>query len=319
VARNGGGSLTELGLVDEDARLEVVASGFKYTEGPVWDVDADALIFHELIDSVRFRWSEREGLVEELRPTNWSNGMAFDAEGRLLICECGANSVLRREQDGTVTTLVSHYEGRELNSPNDIVVASSGDIYFTDPAYGRLPVYGVDRSQDLDFQGIYRIREGDGELELLSRDGCEQPNGLCFSPDESILYVNDTQVGHVWQFDMEDDGRLGQQRMLLASVGPAIPWDVAQRNEFGGGYVDGMKCDCHGNVYVTGPGGVWVISPDGEHLGVIESPVNVSNLAWGGADGNELFLSCNDAIRRLRMNVTGSPVPGSGRSGRSVR
>jgi gluconolactonase len=299
------------GLVEDGAQLELVTDGFSYTEGLVWDFANDQLIFHDLVGDTRYRWNARDGLIEDQRGTEWANGMVIDGDGRLLVCICGGNRIERHDPDGGRTELVSHFEGRELNSPNDIVVHSrTGDIYFSDPAYGRLPDYGIERPQELDYQGVYRIRADSGDLELLSRDFVEQPNGLCFSPDESLLYVNDTQTGHIDVFEVDDEGRLQDPRIFVASVGPAIPWQQALDNTFPGGYVDGMKCDERGNVYVTGPGGIRVFAPDGSEIGVIETPENVANFCFGDADGRSLYIGCKNSIRRLRMTVKGSPAPG---------
>jgi gluconolactonase len=310
--------MTTATVVESDASLEVVADGFSYTEGLVWDFARDELVFHDVVEDARYRWNARDGLIQDAHPVNQSNGMVIDGEGRLIVCVCAANSVVRHEPDGGRTQLASHYEGRELNSPNDIVVhGGSGDVYFTDPAYGRMPTYGIDRPQELEFQGIYRVRSGSGELELLVRDTVEQPNGLCFSPDERVMYVCDTQTGHINAFDVDADGRLVDQRILVERAGNAIPWSQAQSNTFGGGYVDGLKCDEQGNVYVTGPGGIRVFDPAGTALGVIETPEIVANFCFGDADGRSLYIGCRNSIRRLRMTVKGSPTPGFKANGAS--
>jgi gluconolactonase len=284
---------------------EAVASGFAYTEGPVWLAEASALLFHDIPSDRRLRWSERDGLQTVAQPTRKGNGMTLDREGRLLVCESAAHRVVRHEPDGRVTVLAERYEGRELNSPNDIVVRSDGDVYFTDPAYGRIPVYGVERPRELDVQGLFRIRARDGALELLC-DDFAQPNGLCFSPDERRLYVNDTERAEVRAFDVAEDGTLRGDAILHAPVGPALAFEDARRNLLPRGFVDGMKCDALGNVYVTGPGGIWVLDPDGRHVGIVELSEDVANFTWGGDDGLSLFCCCRSALVRVAMRVRGA-------------
>jgi gluconolactonase len=210
------------------------------------------------------------------------------------VCEHSTSSVVRERPDGTRETLATHYQGKELNSPNDIVVHSSGAIYFSDPTYGRWPGFGIEREQDLDFQGVYRLAPGGGDPELLVGDFGE-PNGLCFSPDESLLYVNDTPNALIRVFGVQGDGSIDDGRLFAKDIGDG---DIAK-----GGLVDGMKCDERGNVYVTGPGGIWVISPQAEHLGTIEVPETVGNLAWGGEDGLTLFVCASSSLYTLRMAV----------------
>jgi gluconolactonase len=207
------------------------------------------------------------------------------------------------DPDGTGSgreVLASHYGGKELNSPNDIVVHSSGAIYFSDPTYGRMPGFGVEREQDLDFQGVYCIPPGGGELTLLV-DDFVQPNGLCFSPDESLLYINDTDRAHIRVFDVGGDGTISNGRVFADGIGTG---DLAT-----GELVDGMKCDERGNVWVTGPKGVWVFSPSGEHLGVIEIPENVGNIHWGGPDWSWLFVPACTSVYRVKTKVSGRREP----------
>jgi gluconolactonase len=195
--------------------------------------------------------------------------------------------------------LATHYEGRELNSPNDVVVKSDGAIYFTDPTYGRMPGFGIEREQDLDFQGVYRLPAGGGDLELLV-DDFAQPNGLCFSPDESLLYINDTTRAHIRVFDVGADHKLSNGRVFAEKIGDG---DLAK-----GGLVDGMKLDEHGNVYVTGPDGVWVFGTDGEHLGTIEIPESVGNINWGDDDWRSLYIPSSTSVYRVRMKVAGNKL-----------
>jgi gluconolactonase len=286
-------------LVDRDAEVEKLATGFTFTEGPLWNREGRFLLFSDMPGDIRRRWSAGDGVVEVANPSNKGNGMTYDADGRLLVCEHATSSLVRMDPDGSGSgreVLASHYDGKELNSPNDVIVADDGSIYFSDPWYGRMPGFGIERERELGFQGVYRIPPDGGDLQLLV-DDFEQPNGLCFSPDESLLYVNDTPRAHIRVFDRQADGTIANGRMFFENVGTGVIEE---------GVVDGMKCDERGNVYVTGPGGVWVISSDGEHLGVIEVPEVVGNLNWGGDDWNELYLPSSTSLYRIRMHVSGN-------------
>ena len=287
-------------LVDAKAEVERIGTGFTFTEGPIWNPRGNFLLFSDMPGDTRRRWDEQSGVTEVAKPSNKGNGMTLDAEGRLIVCEHVTSSVVRMDPDGRGggrEVLASHYESKELNSPNDVIVHSSGAIYFSDPTYGRMPIFGIEREQELDFQGVYRIPPGGGDPQLLV-DDFVQPNGLCFSPDESLLYINDTDRAHIRVFDMEDDGSISKGRVLADGIGTG---DLES-----GELVDGMKCDEHGNVYVTGPGGVWVISPDAELLGIIEVPENVGNLNWGGDDWSDLYMPSTTSLYRISMKVSGN-------------
>jgi gluconolactonase len=286
-------------LIDEGAEVERLATGFDFTEGPIWNAEGNYLLFSDMVGDVRRRWDERDGITEVARPSNKGNGMTYDAEDRLIVCEHATSQVVRQRPDGSFETIASHYRGKELNSPNDVVVKSDGSVYFTDPTFGRLPDFGVEREQELDLQGVYRLPAGDGDLQLLV-DDFEQPNGLCFSPDESLLYVNDTPRAHIRVFDVRPDGTLANGRLFFENIGRGVIEE---------GVPDGMKCDERGNVYVTGPDGIWVISPEAEYLGVIEAPENVHNLNWGDPDWRTLYLTCITSLYRVQMKVAGARVP----------
>jgi gluconolactonase len=286
-------------LIDENVEVERVAGGFDFSEGPVWNAEGGYLLFSDMLGDVRRRWDEQSGITEVAHPSSKGNGMTYDAEARLIVCEHATSSVVRQRPDGSFETIASHYQGKELNSPNDVVVKSDGSIYFTDPTFGRMPGFGVEREQELDFQGVYRILPGDGDLQLLV-DDFEQPNGLCFSPDESLLYVDDTPRAHIRVFDVRPDGALENGRLFFENIGRGVIEE---------GVPDGIKCDERGNVYVTGPGGIWVISPEAEHLGVIETPENVHNLNWGGPDWKTLYMTCSTSLCRAQMKVAGNRVP----------
>jgi gluconolactonase len=291
-----------LELVDEDAELEQLGTGFTFTEGPIWNPDG-YLLFSDMPGDVRRRWDEQSGVQEVANPSNKGNGMTIDHDGRLIVCEHVTSSVVRIDPDGRGggrEVLATHYEGRELNSPNDVVVKSDGAIYFTDPTYGRMPGFGIEREQDLDFQGVYRIAPRGGDPQLLI-DDFDQPNGLCFSTDESLLYINDTTRAHIRVFDVAADGTIASGRVLADGIGSG---DLAI-----GDLVDGMKLDECGNVWVTGPGGVCVFDAQGEHIGTVEVPENVGNVNWGGPDWNQLFIPATTSVYRIQCKVSGNRLP----------
>ena len=276
--------------------LERVASGFIFTEGPIWNKAKGELLFSDIPGDVLRSWSEASGVTEVMKPTHKCNGMTYDADDNLIICEHSTSKVVRQSPTGERETIASHYKGKEVNSPNDVVVANDGSIYFSDPPGGRVPVFGVERDRELDFQGVYRIPPGGGAVQLLI-DDFETPNGLCFSPDESILYINDSTRAQIRAFDMRADGTLTNDCVFFDSIGHGTLEE---------GFPDGMKCDELGNIYVTGPGGVWVIDPAGAHFGIIKVPEVVGNLNWGGADWKTLYIAATTSIYRIDMKVAGS-------------
>ena len=283
-------------LVDENANVEQIATGFTFTEGPIWMADG-SLHFSDMPGDKRRRWHPDEGVTVLRDPSNKCNGMTLDNDGNLIVCEHVTSSVVRESPEGGRETLATHWGDKELNSPNDVIVARDGSIIFTDPTYGRMPGFGLEREQDLDFQGVYRIPAGGGDLQLLV-DDFAQPNGLCFSTDESLLYINDTDRAHIRIFDVGADHQLSNGRVFAENIGTA---DLAK-----GDLVDGMKLDERGNVYVTGPDGVLVFSPDGEHLGTINVPEPVGNLNWGDDDWKSLYIPASTSVYRVRMNVAGN-------------
>jgi gluconolactonase len=288
-------------LVDPDAEVERVATGFTFTEGPVWDRAGDFLLFSDMPGDVRRRWSEKEGVVEMRRPNNKGNGMVYDAEGNLLVCEHVTSSLVRERRDGVRETLAFHYHGKYLNSPNDVITRSDGTIYFTDPGFGRVEHFGIPRAQDLSFQGVYMIPAAGGDPQLVvDEDEFEQPNGLCLAPGEKQMYVNDTTRALIRIYDVEADGSLSGGRDFFTGIGSGVVEE---------GIADGMKADEQGNVWVTGPRGVWVISPQGEHLGVIEVPENVGNIAWGGPDWKMLYIPSSTSVYRLPTKVASNHLP----------
>jgi gluconolactonase len=288
-------------LLDPDGEVERLATGFIFTEGPIWNAEGEFLLFSDMPGDVRRRWSERDGVTEVMRPANKCNGMVYDADGNLLVCEHVTSSLVRERPDGTRETLASHFRGKELNSPNDVITRSDGTIYFSDPWFGRMPVFGIERERDLGFQAVYRIAPGGGDPELaVAEDEFEMPNGLCFSPDESLLYINDTPRALIRVYDVADEGSLSNGRLFFDEIGSGV---IEQ------GIPDGMKCDERGNIWVTGPGGVWIISARGEHLGVLEVPENTGNLAWGGPDWRTLFIPSSTSVYRIQTKVASARLP----------
>jgi gluconolactonase len=290
-------------LIDPAAQLRCIGSGYQFTEGPVWNAAEDCLYFSDIPGDTRWRWSESAGMEVALHPTFKANGMALDIDGNLIVCEQVTSCLVRFHAGGERELLAFHHGGKYLNSPNDVVTrAHDGGIYFTDPDYGRWNDWiGQERARDLDFRGIYRVPHAGGETELLvDRGEFDQPNGLCFSPDESLLYVNDSARCHVKVFDVAGDGTISGGRILHEGIGTGVPRS---------GNVDGMECDELGNVWVTGTGGVWVLSPTGEKLGVITAPEVAGSLCWGGADMHSLFLMTSTTVHVVETLVGPAPLP----------
>jgi len=272
--------------------IEQLITGFRFVEGPVWYPGQNALLFSDIIGNTMYRWSEREGVSVFREPSNMANGNTLDAEGRLLSCEHATSRVSRTDTDGNYEVLATHFEGRELNSPNDIIVSRNGNIFFTDPASGRGVPYGVEREQELDFQGVYKLNPDNRELTLLA-DDFVLPNGLCFSQDESRLFVNDTRRQHIRVFDVNADQTICNSRVWASTDGD-LP-----------GVADGMKLDSAGNLYSSGSGGIHVFAPDATPLGVIRTPEVAANFTWGGEDLTELFMTATQSIYRLRVKIPG--------------
>jgi gluconolactonase len=285
-------------LVDENVEVRQLGTGFTFTEGPVWNPEGQFLLFSDMPGDTRRRWDEQGGVEVVASPSNKGNGMTLDASGRLIVCEHSTSSLVRMDPDGTGSgreVLASHYEGKELNSPNDVCVKSDGSIWFSDPWYGRMPVFGVERERELGWQGVFHIPPEGGDPELVvDQEEYEQPNGLCFSPDESLLYINDTPKAWIKVYDVNSDATLSNGRMFFEGIGSGVIEE---------GIPDGMKSDEDGNIWVTGPGGVWVISPEGEHLGVIRIPENTGNLAWGGPDWHTLFIPSSTSLYAVETKV----------------
>lgn len=278
-------------VINDSAQVEKVVSGFKFTEGPLWHPEG-FLLFSDIAVNTIYRWKPNEKPKVFRQPSGRANGNTLDREGRLITAEHENRRVSRTEKSGTVVTLVERYEGKRLNSPNDLVVKSDGSIYFTDPPYG------IKREQEeLGFYGVYRLTP-DGKLILLVRNFV-RPNGIAFSPNERKLYVNDSQEGYIRVFDVKADGNLSKGRIFAELKDPSKK-----------GVPDGMKVDSQGNVYSTGPGGVSVFSPEGNLLGRIEVPEPSTNVAWGGRDYKTLYVTAEKSIYRIRLKISGVP-PGA--------
>ncbi|HET7342302.1 MAG TPA: SMP-30/gluconolactonase/LRE family protein [Methylomirabilota bacterium] len=277
------------------ATFEQLATGFLFTEGPLWHPRGKFLLFSDMPGDHLRRWSATDGITTYRKPCHMSNGLAYDRQGRLLACEHATSQVTLTEADGRVVPIATHYGGRQLNSPNDIVCKSDGSIYFSDPPYGRLKFFGVERPQELDFQGVFRVGADPKTPELLA-DDFDRPNGLCFSLDERRLFVNDTTRQHIRVFDVSAAGGLGGGRVWAETKGdkPGAP--------------DGMKLDSAGNLYCCGPGGIHVFDPNGNLLDVLETPERAANFAWGDDDLRSLFVTASTSLYRVRRAVPGLPA-----------
>ncbi len=297
-------------LIAPDAVLERVVDGQDWTEGPLWDARDGSLLFSDVPRNAIFRWKEGVGLRTELRASGYSgrarfagrepgsNGLAFDREGRLLLCQHGDRAIARGESDGGLTPLVQRYEGRRLNSPNDLVLRRNGELWFTDPPFG-LPQGFDDPDKELPFQGVFRLTP-DGELFLATR-ALEAPNGIGFSPDERTLYVSNALASRpVWlAFELRADGSLGR----AVEFAEARAW-VGD----GEGVPDGLEVDREGNVFAAGPGGVHVFAPDGTRLGRIETGVPTGNVAFGGPERSVLYVAADHSIVRIQTLTRGQAV-----------
>lgn len=290
-------------LIDINAPVAQLGSGFTFTEGPLWHPTENHLLFSDMPADVRRRWTPDGQVTEVMRPSNKGNGMTYDADLNLLVCEHATSSVARFRPDGTRDVLASHFDGKELNSPNDICVGRNGAIYFTDPTYGRMPGFGVERPLQQGFQGVYMLppghRPGDEAILVCDRYMFTQPNGLCFSPCERWMWVNDTEQANIRMFDIAGDGRLTNPRIFASGI----------KDAFRPGVPDGMKADRNGNVYVTAPGGVWVYSFEGLKLGEIEVPQMVANLHWGGDRWDTLFMCATTGLYSVKTRTQGREEP----------
>ena len=290
-------------IVPADAKIEKLAGGFKFIEGPVW-AHAGYLLFSDIPQKRINKWTpdgkvkaflkagDNPGTKSFVDLSFDSNGLTLDRQGRLTICEQTNRRVSRLEKDGRLTVLADKYEGGRFSSPNDLVYKSDGALYFTDPPYG-LPQGDDDPGKELKFNGVYRLMNGG--LQVLVKD-LTRPNGLAFSPDEKFFYVAVSDPAKkIWmRYDVKADGTLANGQVFF---------DVTSNTE--DGLPDGMKVDQKGNVYGTGPGGVWIFSPAGKHLGTIKPPEVTANCAWGDADGKTLYMTASTGLYRIRLKIAG--------------
>jgi gluconolactonase len=294
-------------LVPADALLEKLGDGYTWVEGPAWNRKGQYLLFSDIPANSVFMWKEGKGMSLFMKPSGYtgtepftgrepgSNGLTYDLDGRLVLCEHGDRRVTRVEADGHKTVLADRYNGKRLNSPNDVVVKSNGDVYFTDPPYG-LPKTFSDPGRELDFCGVYRIST-DGKITLLTKE-IRIPNGLAFSPDEKKLYITDDDPDRFgWLvYDVTGDGLIENGRDF---------YSAAELRKTRPGSPDGLRVDKHGNIFSSGPGGIYVFTPDATLLGMFETGVPTSNCAWG-EDGSTLFITANTAVYRIKLLTKGA-------------
>ncbi len=289
-------------IAPKDARIEKLADGFRFTEGPVWHKDG-YLLFSDIPANKILKYTPGEGVTlyldnsgyvgsNETPENQGSNGLTFDDSGNLIICQHGARQVLKADQAGNYTPIARQFQGRRLNSPNDVVVKSDGTIFFTDPPWG-LAQRENDPKKELAFQGVFRLSKA--SLDLVD-DKLARPNGIALSPDERYLYVTDSEGNKklYYRYEVLEDGTLGNKTLFFDAT-----------NLPGKGGPDGIKVDKQGNCYFTGPGGVLVITPKGEHIGTITPPEIPANLCWGGKDGKTLFMTCRTGLYAISLKVEG--------------
>jgi gluconolactonase len=281
-------------IIEPTAELEKIATGFDFLEGPIWHPGEKSVIFSDILGNSIFRWNENGGVSQLRRNSYMANGNAYDNLGRVVTCEHATSRVTRTDftNDGPLEVIASHYQGKQLNSPNDIVVKSDGMIYFTDPTSGRSEGYGVPREPELPFSGVYRLDPDSRNLTLLV-DDFAKPNGLCFSRDEAQLFVNDTIRQHIRVFDVLADGTVGNGRLWANLLGD---WP---------GVADGMKVDSQDHIFSCGPGGIHIFAPDAVCLGVILMPEHTANFVWGDDDLLSLYITASTSLYRLRVKLPG--------------
>jgi len=298
-------------IVPQNATIEKLAGGFLFTEGPIWvpkTQDEDGyLLFSDPYNNIIYRWTQDGALSIFMTKSGYrgadigeysqpgSNGLTVDPQGRLTINQQGNRRVVRLEKDGKLTVLADRYDGKRFNSPNDLVYKSDGALYFTDPPFG-LPKYADDPRKELLYSGVYRVSPDGKNIRLLTTE-LKGPNGLAFSPDEKYLYVDDWDLAHkvVMRYEVQPDGSLANGKVFFDMT--STPGQSA---------LDGMKVDQKGNLYVTGPDGVWIISPEGKHLGTLVPPEHANNVGWGDDDGKTLYLCTRTGLYRIRLQIPGT-------------
>ena len=302
-------------IIPQDAKVEKVAGDFQFIEGPIWvhSKGQGYLLFSDIPANVIRKWDPKGGVSVFLEKSGFtgadasnvggqtnngfgmvnligSNGITLDKQGRIVFCQHGDRQISRLEKNGKRTVLASRYEGKRLNSPNDLVFKSDGSLYFTDPTAG-LRQQDKDPARELPFAGVYRLVKG--KVVLLSKD-FTRPNGIAFSPDEKYLYVNDTAKKIIMRFDVQPDGGVKNGQVITDMNSDTTP-----------GAPDGMKVDQKGNIYCTGPGGFWIMSPDGKHIGTVKTQELPANLNWGDDDARTLYLTARTSLYRIRLNIAG--------------
>jgi len=302
-------------IIPQDAKVEKLAGDLGFLEGPVWvhSKGQGYLLFSDIPANVIRKWDPKGGVSVFLEKSGFtgadasnvggqtnngfgmvnligSNGITLDKQGRIVFCQHGDRQISRLEKNGKRTVLASHYDGKRLNSPNDLVFKSDGSLYFTDPTAG-LRLQDKDPAKELPFNGVYRLVKG--KVELLSKDFA-RPNGIAFSPDEKYLYVDDTTKKIIMRFDVQPDGGVTNGQVITDMNSDTAP-----------GAPDGMKVDQKGNIYCTGPGGFWIMSPDGKHIATVKTKELPANLNWGDDDGKTLYLTARTGLYRIRLNIAG--------------
>lgn len=273
-------------IINPDSQVEKIATGFDFTEGPLWHPDG-FLLFSDVNAHIIYKWQPGQKTEIFRQPSGGANGNAFDSSGRLVTAEQGNRRISVTEKNGDIVTLANNYQGKRLNSPNDLAIKSDGSIYFSDPPYGIKA-----EQEELGFYGVYRLAL-DGTLTLLVNDFV-RPNGIVFSPDETKLYVNDSQENFIRVFDVTSDGLLKNGKLFAQLEALSDK-----------GAADGIKVDIKGNVYSTGPRGIWVFSPQALLFGIIEIPKPASNLAWGDKDYQTLYITAKSSVYRIRCQIPG--------------
>ncbi len=307
-------------IVPADAKVEKLADSFGFLEGPVWVRKGGYLLFSDIPANVIYKFNPDDHKLSVAVPYSGftgldasdagmqlnngqgvvtllgSNAVTVDPQGRIVYCAHGDHQVVRLETDGRRTVLASQFEGKRLNSPNDLVYKSDGSLYFTDPPAG-LRDGDKDQKKELPFNGVYMLKGG--KVQLLTKD-MTLPNGLAFTPDEKYLYVNDSVKKTIMRFEVQSDDTMANGQLFIDMTSDKAP-----------GGPDGMKVDQKGNVYCTGPGGFWIMSPDGKHLGTVLTSELPANLAFGDADGKSLYLTARTGLYRIRLKIPGIPPPGN--------
>jgi gluconolactonase len=293
-------------LIPPNTMVEKIADGFAWVEGPVWNRKENYLLFSDVINNTIFKWQAGNSTSVFLKPSGYtgttpftgkepgSNGLAFDSDGRLVMCEHGDRRISRLEVDGRKTMLVDRYQGKRLNSPNDLLFRPNGDLYFTDPPFG-LPKAFDDPQKELDFCGVYR-RSSNGALTLMTKD-LKAPNGIAFAPDGKTVYISNADpTNAIWlAYDVKEDGAFTNGRTFF---------NATMQAKTKKGLPDGMKIDQDGNLFAAGPGAIYVIAPDGTHLGSFDTGMATANCAWGN-DGSTLYIAAHTALFRVRTNTKG--------------